>query len=655
MKPRPLAFSAFAALAALLASPAQVSAQSILKTAGNYSVLASQAITVAGAGFTITDGNIGLFPAATTNITGFPPGTVSGTTLLGTAAAIISTGGANQQAEADLQVAATGLAAMPLNANYSNVDMANLGPLPPGVYKWNAAATLTGALVLDAQGHNNVFWVFQFGTGLTTAVNSSVTVINLGSNGGSDDGIFWNAATGAIVIGDNNTVLGNYIAYTSISFTGSTQLLGGGGTRFLALNASVTFAGPGAVNALGGAAGGDWTGGLMLSGTSVVPSTGSSPGSPGSPGSTGSTGTQGAPGSPVITGPSTASGASGAPFGGYTVAASGSPTSYTATGLPPGLSINASTGAITGTPTQSGTYVVTITATNGSGTSSFDLTFTIAGGYARISNFSARAISGPGSDTLIVGFVVSGNGKNLLLRGVGPALAAYGISNPLSDPTLTLDGSGVMMATNSSWQTSSSGQAQGPSITAADNQVGAFALPNGSADAALLETVNDGAFTASIVSLNGSSGVALAEIYDADTSSTPSSRLVNVSARMNVSGGQGTLIAGLVIAGNIPQTVLIRGDGPALSSFGVTGVLADPQISLFSGGTMMASNAGWGSGASTAAQISDASAQVGAFALPSGSKDAALLVTLQPGAYTVEVTSVSGATGVALVEVYDTQ
>ena len=70
---------------------------------------------------------------------------------------------------------------------------------------------------------------------------------------------------------------------------------------------------------------------------------------------------------------------------------------------------------------------------------------------------------------------------------------------------------------------------------------------------------------------------------------------------------------------------------------------------------MMASNAGWGSGASTAAQISDASAQVGAFALPSGSKDAALLVTLQPGAYTVEVTSVSGATGVALVEVYDTQ
>jgi Ice-binding-like/Putative Ig domain len=642
MKSSSLTFSAVATLAALLASSSPVSAQSILKTAGNYSVLASQGITVAGAGFTITDGNIGLFPAATSNITGFPPGTVSGTTLLGTAAAIIGTGGANQQAEADLQVAATGLAAMPLNANYSNVDMANLGPLPPGVYKWNAAATLTGALVLDAQGRNNVFWVFQFGTGLTTAVNSSVTVINAGTNGGSDDGIFWNAATGAIVIGDNNTVLGNYIAYTSVSFTGSTLLLGGGGTRFLALNAAVTFAGPGSVNALGGSGGGDWTGGLTLNGSSVVPSAGGGS-------------VSGPPGSPVFTGPGTASGATGEPFSGFNVAASGSPTSYSATGLPAGLTLNTSTGAITGTPTGSGTFFVTITATNGSGTSSFDLTITIAAGYARIANFSARAISGPGSDTLIVGFYVSGSGKNLLVRGVGPALAAYGITGPLTDPVLAIDGPQGLIATNGSWQTNSNGQDQGAFITAAGSQVGAFALPGGSKDAALLATVNQGVYTASIVSPNGTSGVALAEIYDADTSSTPAARLMNVSARMNVSGGQGTLIAGLVIEGNIPQTVLIRGDGPVLATYGVTGVLADPKITLFSGGTQMATNAGWATGPSTVSDITSASAQVGAFPLPTGSKDSALLVTLQPGSYTIEVTSVSGATGVALVEVYDTQ
>ena len=406
-------------LAVLAAGASPVSAQSILKTAGNYSVLASQGITAAGAGFSVVNGNVGLFPAATTNITGFPPATVSGTTLLGTAAGIISTGGATQQAQADLQVAATGLAAMAQTTNYSNVDMANLGPLPPGVYRWDGAASLTGALVLDAQGKNNVFWVFQIGTTLTTALNSSVTVINPGSNGGSDDGIFWNAATGAIVIGDNNTILGNYIAYTSITSTGSTVLLGASGVRFLALNAAVTFAGPGSVNALGGSRGGDWTGGLTLNGATVVPTTSGSSGSPGSPG------TPGSPGAPVITSPPTATGTAGAPIPPYTIVATGGPTSYSATGLPTGLSINSSTGQITGIATAWGTFQVTISATNGNGTTTTSLTLTIVSSH--IVNFSARAMSGPGAATLILGFVTAGDGKNLLIRGIGPGLAPFGM------------------------------------------------------------------------------------------------------------------------------------------------------------------------------------------------------------------------------------
>ena len=91
MKFRSLTLPAVAAFATILGSSSPASAQSILKTAGNYAVLAGQGITVAGAGFTVKNGNVGLYPAATTNITGFPPGTVSGTTLLGTAAAIIAT------------------------------------------------------------------------------------------------------------------------------------------------------------------------------------------------------------------------------------------------------------------------------------------------------------------------------------------------------------------------------------------------------------------------------------------------------------------------------------------------------------------------------------------------------------------------------------
>ena len=628
MKTSALTLSSIAALALMLGASTPASAQSILKTAGNYSALASQGITVAGTGFTLTNGNVGLFPAATTNITGFPPATVTGTTLAGTAAAIISTGGATQQAQADLQVAATGLAAMPLTANYSNVDLANLGPLPPGVYKWNGAGSLTGALILDAQGHNNVYWVFQFGTGLTTAANSSVKVINAGSNGGSDDGIFWNAASGAIVIGDNNTVLGNYIAYTSISFTGSTLLLGGGGARFLALNAAVTFAGPGALNALGSPGGSDWTGGLTLNGSTVVAAAG-----------------------PVITSPSSASGTAGAPFITYPITATGLPSSYAATGLPPGLTLNSLTGAITGTPSIAGTYVVTVSATNSSGTTSTTLTIVIAppSGFSHITNFSARAMSGPGSDTLIAGFVVSGDGKNLLIRGIGPGLIPYGVANALTSTTLTLyNVNGTVSATNSGWQVTN-----GALIASTAATVGAFPLAAGSLDSALLVTVNNGVHTTGLLTTTGTPGIGLVEIYD--TGGNAGARLINVSARMEVTSGNGALIAGFVIGGSTPKTVLIRGVGPALTGFGVSGALTDPQITVFSGGTVIASNAGWGTGTSTTAQLNAAFAQVGAFPLTAGSKDTALLLTLQPGAYSVQVTSLSNATGVALIEVYDTQ
>ncbi len=256
-------------LGTLLCAPAPGFAQSILLTASNYALLGGTAISVGGPGpNAITNGNVGLWTGATSNITGFPPATVTGTTRSGSAAAIIATGALTTgQAMADLQRAHTGLAGMPSNVNLSNVDLGTVAPLSAGVYTFNGAAALTGALVLDAQGQNNVAWVFQIGTSLTTAANSTVTFINLGSNGGNDLGLFWNAGAG-ITIGDNNTTAGNYIAGTSISFTGITTVLGTGGTRALAL-AAVSFAGPGAINALGG---GGREGGLMYdSNGNVVP------------------------------------------------------------------------------------------------------------------------------------------------------------------------------------------------------------------------------------------------------------------------------------------------------------------------------------------------------------------------------------------------
>jgi len=272
---------------------------------------------------------------------------------------------------------------------------------------------------------------------------------------------------------------------------------------------------------------------------------------------------------------------------------------------------------------------------------------------SRITAFSARALSGPGDQALILGFAVAGNNKNLLVRGIGPTLASFGLSNVLADPLLTLLGSSGVIATNDDWQINSSGQNQSSLIAATAAQVGTFALPNGSKDSALLFTLNHGVYTTSLLRPNSTTGVALTEIYDTD--GNVGARLTAVSARMNVTLGEGALIAGFSIAGNVPKTMLIRGVGPTLTAFGVTGVLADPQIAVFSGSTQIASNDNWETGASTAAQISAASAQVGEFPLPAGSKDAVLLVTLQPGIYTVVVTGVGNTTGVALVEVYDTQ
>jgi hypothetical protein len=125
----------------------------------------------------------------------------------------------------------------------------------------------------------------------------------------------------------------------------------------------------------------------------------------------------------------------------------------------------------------------------------------------------------------------------------------------------------------------------------------------------------------------------------------------NVSTRGYVSSAQ-TFIGGFVIEGSGPRTVLIRGDGPTLSTFGVTNSLPDPVLTVFnSSGTVVATNTGWTTN-TTPSAISTAALEVGAFALPNPSLDSALLLTLQPGAYTVQITSAKGNSGIALFEAY---
>ena len=143
----------------------------------------------------------------------------------------------------------------------------------------------------------------------------------------------------------------------------------------------------------------------------------------------------------------------------------------------------------------------------------------------------------------------------------------------------------------------------------------------------------------------------MAEIYDASVNPTAEDqRLVSIASRGTVSLGDGALIGGFVVVGNAPKTLLIRGIGPTLTSFGLVGALADPVLTIYDGSEALANNAGW----ANSAAIATAATQAGAFALTAGSRDAALLVTLKPGSYTAQVKAAqSASSGVAMIEIYE--
>lgn len=262
-------------------------------------------------------------------------------------------------------------------------------------------------------------------------------------------------------------------------------------------------------------------------------------------------------------------------------------------------------------------------------------------GTARLVNIATRVAVGGSAGTPIPGFVLSGTGtKPMLVRAVGPTLAAFGVNGVLADPRFSLLGASSAVASNDNWQAGDAALMTG---------VGAFALTVGSKDAALVATLPAGAYTAPVAATDGGSGVALLEVYDASAGS--SVKVANASTRAYVGTGDSVLIPGFVISGAGALKLLIRAVGPTLGTFGVTDALADPTITLFRGTTALATNDNWSSSANPL-ELSEAASAVGAFALPSGSKDAALVATLPAGSYTAIVSGVGNTTGTALVELY---
>lgn len=255
-------------------------------------------------------------------------------------------------------------------------------------------------------------------------------------------------------------------------------------------------------------------------------------------------------------------------------------------------------------------------------------------------------------DPFVAGFVITGTSpKPVMIRATGPALAAFGLGGTLPNPKLELYRGAAKIQENDDWSLAPNAA----DITATAARTGAFPLAASSTDAVLLATLEPGGYTAQVSSVTGASGVALVEVYDAGstavTAETP--RLINISTRANVAGGEGLLIAGIVITGNSPKKILIRATGPALAAFGVPGALADPLLKLYKGDVVLRQNDNWSDSATEAALLAAAGSATGAFALTPGTKDAALLITLEPGAYTAQVSGVGGAAGAALVEVYE--
>ncbi len=205
--------------AVLLSGVAVLWAQASLGTAQSFAVLGGS--TVTNTGPSVLTGDLGVSPGAA--ITGFPPGTVTGTTHAADATAL--------QAQNDLTTQYNALASAACTADLTGLDLGGR-TLTPGVYCFSTSAPLTGTLTLDALGSASSTFIFKIGSTLTTAAGSTVSLIN----GGNPCGVAWQVGTSA-TLGTTTSFVGNLIALSSITLNTGANIIG----RALARNGAVTL------------------------------------------------------------------------------------------------------------------------------------------------------------------------------------------------------------------------------------------------------------------------------------------------------------------------------------------------------------------------------------------------------------------------------
>lgn len=294
----------------------------------------------------------------------------------------------------------------------------------------------------------------------------------------------------------------------------------------------------------------------------------------------------------------------------------------------------------------------TVVVSNGAGSVTSGVAHVTIRPTAYFVNLSGRGFVGPGENALIAGFILRGSGaKKVIVRGWGPTLKNFGLTTALADPTMDITSlDGRVIDSNDDWRKTPHPDA----VAAAISSAKLYPFSEDSHDAALLTDFSSGGYTALIRPKDGqSTGVGLAELT-ALTFVDDDPALANLSLRAWVAADEATLIAGAVIGGWGSKRLLVRAVGPTLANFGVSNALADPEIKVVESGSgkVLSSNDDWSVTAQSRGDVLAATAEAGAFSLPDGSKDAALVISAPPGGYTVIASGKNGARGVVLLEFY---
>ncbi len=260
------------------------------------------------------------------------------------------------------------------------------------------------------------------------------------------------------------------------------------------------------------------------------------------------------------------------------------------------------------------------------------------GQQSRLLNVSTRTRVLTSDQVLIGGFIITGTeSKKIVLRAIGPSLASSGLGGGvLNDPTLELHAaSGAIIATNDNWQTD----------PGASELIANGLAPKDDREAATVQTLAPGSYTAVVSGRNNVNGIGLIEIYDLTPESN--SLLGNLSTRGFVDTGDGVLIGGFIVGTGSSGRIAVRALGPSLKNFGIASVLADPILELHdTNGATIRTNDNW---------LTDPGATelLAAGLSPDNANEAAILSELAPGTYTAVVRGDGSSNGVALVEAYN--